>query len=239
MSSGYKPDYWDGVRTGENDGEADAIMGDIRAEDDAYYRGRVDGVALARTTPTPQAGELPALLTDDEIEQQILLVWGSTGHWSSRLKFARVIETKVRQAIAAALAREPQQPTVHSGISVSPPAAALGHAEGGWFNPMTNEFERHPEPPIIWPKEKSVKRRDDMSPSDALQVGIDESGDLQVSLWTEKAGYSSVEFCAPGSGGGRSPYTRRALIALMVAMEADAAPKAPTSGSDLNEGTTK
>lgn len=74
---------------------------------------------------------------------------------------------------------------------------------------------------IQWPKEKSVKRRDDMSPSDAMQVGIDESGDLQVSLWIEKRGYSSVEFCSGSGGGGRSPNTRRALIALMVAMEAD------------------
>lgn len=78
------------------------------------------------------------------------------------------------------------------------------------------------EAAIVWPKSKSVKRRDDMSPSDTLQVGIDESGDLQVSLWTDRRGYSSVEFCASGgNGGGRSPNTRRALIALMVAIEAD------------------
>jgi hypothetical protein len=73
---------------------------------------------------------------------------------------------------------------------------------------------------IVWPKEKSVKRRDDMSSSDTLQVGIDESGDLQVCLWTSN-GYSSVEFCSGSGGGGKSPNTRLALIALMVAMEAD------------------
>jgi len=32
---------------------------------------------------------------------------------------------------------------------------------------------------------------------------------------------STVEFCAGGAGGGRSMRTREALIALMVAMEAD------------------
>lgn len=74
---------------------------------------------------------------------------------------------------------------------------------------------------IQWPVSDSVRRRDDMSAADVMQVGIDESGDLQLSLWTSEGGYSSVEFCSGAGGGGRSPNTRKALIALMVAMEAD------------------
>lgn len=102
----------------------------------------------------------------------------------------------------------------------------IGRAQAELTEKSGREVEKpsagpRPNAEIVWPQDKSVKRRDDMSHSDAMQVGIDESGDLQVSLWTEKAGYSSVEFCAPGSGGGRSPETRRALIALMVAMEKD------------------
>lgn len=84
---------------------------------------------------------------------------------------------------------------------------------------------------VAWPQEKSVKRRDDMSASDALQVGLDSDNDVMVSLWTEQTGYSSVEFCnGGGNGGGRSPRTRMALIALMVAMEADNAAAAQRSG---------
>ena len=82
--------------------------------------------------------------------------------------------------------------------------------------------ERGTPAPMIWPKGRSVKIRTDMHPTDALQVGLDGDNDVMVSLWTEAAGYSSVEFCNPGgNGGGRSPNVRRALIALMVAMEAD------------------
>ena len=41
--------------------------------------------------------------------------------------------------------------------------------------------------------------------------------------------FARVEFCSAGSGGGRSPRTRQALIALMVAIEDDN--KADVSGS--------
>lgn len=76
--------------------------------------------------------------------------------------------------------------------------------------------------PIVWQKSRSVKSRTDMHPTDALQVGLDNDNDVMVSLWTSEAGYASVEFCNPGGGGGKYPNTRKALIALMVAMEADA-----------------
>lgn len=74
--------------------------------------------------------------------------------------------------------------------------------------------------PDEWPKERDVGRIGDMSKVAHLRVGLDSDNDVYVSVWGEDAG-GAVEFCAPGSGGGKSPRTRAALISLMVAMEAD------------------
>ena len=74
--------------------------------------------------------------------------------------------------------------------------------------------------PIKWPKARDVGRIGDMSPSAHLRVGLDSDNDVYMSVWDETQG-GSIEFCCPGSGGGRSSRTRMALIALMVAMEAD------------------
>lgn len=73
---------------------------------------------------------------------------------------------------------------------------------------------------IQWPVARDVGRIGDMSPSASLRVGLDSDNDVYVSVWDESGG-GSIEFCCPGAGGGRSPKTRMALIALMRAMEAD------------------
>lgn len=73
---------------------------------------------------------------------------------------------------------------------------------------------------IEWPKARDVARLDDMSPGDSLRVGLDNDNDVYVSV-CGSGGVGSVEFCTPGPGGGKSSRTRLALIALMVAMEAD------------------
>lgn len=70
------------------------------------------------------------------------------------------------------------------------------------------------------PNARDVGRYGDMSQQAHLRVGIDNENDVYVSVWDERAG-ASVEFCVPGSGGGKSPRTREALIALMVAIEQD------------------
>ncbi|WP_417285089.1 hypothetical protein [Comamonas sp.] len=78
---------------------------------------------------------------------------------------------------------------------------------------------------ITWPKARDVGRFDDMSPGDSIRVGLDSDNDVYVSV-CGGGGVGSVEFCNPGgSGGGQSSRTRLALIALMVAMEADNAEK--------------
>lgn len=71
-----------------------------------------------------------------------------------------------------------------------------------------------------WPKERDVGRVGDMHPSAHLRVGLDADNDVYVSVWDNEGG-GSVEFCCPGAGGGKSARTREALIALMVAIEAD------------------
>ncbi len=74
--------------------------------------------------------------------------------------------------------------------------------------------------PIVWPKSRDVGRIGDMSMSASLRVGLDGDNDTYVSVWDE-SGSGSIEFCTPGAGGGKSGRTRAALLALMVAMEAD------------------
>ncbi len=73
---------------------------------------------------------------------------------------------------------------------------------------------------VEWPAARDVGRMDDMHERGHLRVGLDRDGDVYVSVWDGDQG-ASVEFCTPGSGGGRSSRTRLALIALMLAMEAD------------------
>lgn len=74
---------------------------------------------------------------------------------------------------------------------------------------------------MTWPKGRDVGRYGDMSPGQHLRVGLDSDNDVYVSVWDEDGG-ASVEFCNPGGGGGGSSRrTREALIALMVAIEAD------------------
>lgn len=77
-----------------------------------------------------------------------------------------------------------------------------------------------PEKVRAWPVGRDIGRYGDMSPSGHMRVGFDSDNDVYVSVWDEDGG-ASVEFCCPGSGGGRSPRTREALINLMLAMEAD------------------
>ncbi len=78
---------------------------------------------------------------------------------------------------------------------------------------------------IEWPKERNVGRMGEMAPKGEmqLQVHLDGDGDVIVAvteLRHDRLEIASCEFCT-GAGGGRSPNTRLALIALMVAIEKD------------------
>lgn len=74
---------------------------------------------------------------------------------------------------------------------------------------------------MAWPEARDIGRYGDMHPMEHMRVGLDSDNDVYVSVWGEDGG-ARVEFCNPGGGGGGSSRrTREALIALMIAMEAD------------------
>ena len=71
-----------------------------------------------------------------------------------------------------------------------------------------------------FPKERDVGRYGDMSQTAHIRVGLDGDSDVYVSVYDGQGG-ASIEFCTQYAGGGKSPRTREALIALMVAIEED------------------
>jgi hypothetical protein len=80
----------------------------------------------------------------------------------------------------------------------------------------------------VWPKGRDVTRLGDMSPpgDTRLRVLFDSDNDvcvevLQQDLARGEFALAAVEFCNGGGGGGQSPKTRKALVALMAAIEAD------------------
>lgn len=77
-----------------------------------------------------------------------------------------------------------------------------------------------------FPRDRSVGRMGDMAPPGRshMTVMFDADSDVCVSIWDQEhaqhGALAGIEFCT-SFGGGRSPRTRDALVALMVAMEAD------------------
>jgi hypothetical protein len=85
---------------------------------------------------------------------------------------------------------------------------------------LSSEAAAVPDGTVEYPKARDVGRIGDMGKKAHMRVGLDNENDVYVSVWDEDGG-ASVEFCTPGSGGGKSPKTRAALLALMIAMETD------------------
>ncbi|MCA3064016.1 hypothetical protein [Aquidulcibacter sp.] len=78
--------------------------------------------------------------------------------------------------------------------------------------------------PEGWGSQNFVERLGDMSPLGRLRVAFDNDGDVIVAIVPDPNSYDtggSVEFCTTGFGGGGSPHTRNACIALFKAMERD------------------
>jgi hypothetical protein len=69
------------------------------------------------------------------------------------------------------------------------------------------------------------ERNEDMSCEGFLRIIKQPDGDVIVSVYgcdiTEQFSITSVEFCAIGSGGGRSSHTLNALRALAEAIDKD------------------
>jgi hypothetical protein len=87
-------------------------------------------------------------------------------------------------------------------------------------SPAETNHQAEAQDQIVWPSSRDTARLEDMSPNGHLRVTLDESGDAIVEVFDGEH-FASVEFCSGSGGGGKSPRVRRALIALMVAMEAD------------------
>lgn len=82
-----------------------------------------------------------------------------------------------------------------------------------------------------------VSRKEDMSPRGQLKIQQDDDGDFYVSVYEDDGDgmiveSATVEFCTTGSGGGKSPHTRRALEGLAKAMELDNR-ESPSRSGDL------
>lgn len=84
---------------------------------------------------------------------------------------------------------------------------------------------------------KSVSRKEDMSPRGQIKVLIDDQGDIHVTVFEDNGNgiienSASIEFCCCGSGGGKSPNTVRALRDLAEAIKLDNC-KTPSRAGDL------
>lgn len=66
------------------------------------------------------------------------------------------------------------------------------------------------------PRMTHVKRRPDMGELHRLELLLEDDGDVIVSI-----GMNTIQVCVPGTGGGRSPRTHRALLFLMQAIADD------------------
>ena len=96
-----------------------------------------------------------------------------------------------------------------------------------------------------WPSNDRVGRMGEMTPpgKSSIQVAIQSDGDvcvLMANMDDEGFRHCEIEFCSTGAGGGLSPKTRAALIALACAIEDDNA-ESPTRAWPrvaLVEGTT-
>ena len=70
-------------------------------------------------------------------------------------------------------------------------------------------------PNLELPKSRVVGRIADMNPKAHLRVCLDEDDDLFLGVWDAR-GMAVISFITPGPGGGKSPRTRSALIALRM-----------------------
>ncbi len=99
------------------------------------------------------------------------------------------------------------------------------------FDPMKyfDEGMKEEYPELMWPiaqvrqalkHNEGYGRIGDMSPDDSLRLVLQEDGDVCVGMFAGGLA-SGIEFCSVGSGGGKSPRTREALLRLMLAMKLD------------------
>lgn len=101
------------------------------------------------------------------------------------------------------------------GVSLRCPIGGFfpdAHARCGLYRPAAGLPQR-------------VSRPGDMGTEECLTVSLQPDGDVIVRVdnldGRDRIVSVAVEFCAPGTGGGRSPHTRLALLDLIAAMARD------------------
>jgi len=98
-----------------------------------------------------------------------------------------------------------------------------------------------PAETMKWPVARSVARQGDMGPPGEQQLRVMLDGDNDACVTVEQVRHgrlhaATVEFCNGGAGGGRSLRTRKALIELMCAIEADNAQTPALAWPPADEG---
>jgi len=154
---------------------------------------------------TPLASVEPvARLTDAEIEQGRQEIFSVNNPYCPC--DIKTMQKAVRWAERTIAARD-----------TTPPASVEPDKKDAEWQPT----ESMPEG---WGSQNFVERLGDMSPLGRLRVAFDNDGDVIVAIVPDPNSYDtggSVEFCTTGFGGGGSPHTRNACIALFKAMERD------------------
>lgn len=176
-------------------------------------------MAAAPTAQAAPALEAPAAPAGDEEAAFTKWFQGEQGKpYQGMWEFARA--AWMARAATAAAPQAPAAPSIPQWID-----DPHDIEQGQMLNPAWVQAQAAPaapavDAPIVWPKARDVGRIGDMSPSAHLRIGLDSDNDVYASIWGERGG-ATIEFCTPGQGGGKSSRTRMALLAVMVAMEAD------------------
>lgn len=71
------------------------------------------------------------------------------------------------------------------------------------------------------PMNQFIARKEDMSPNGRLRLFRQDDGDMCVAVIEDDGTMAAIEFCVPGSGGGKSPKTLAALQQLALAILED------------------
>lgn len=97
-------------------------------------------------------------------------------------------------------------------------------SEGAAVLDMARKFLAAKQGELMQPQapcNRFIVRKEDMSVSGRLRLLRQEDGDMCVAVIDDEGNQAAVEFCAPVSGGGKSPKTLAALRALALAMMED------------------
>lgn len=95
-------------------------------------------------------------------------------------------------------------------------------AAGAAVLEMAREYVKLTQAPNrLMPLNEFVVRKEDMSANGRLSLLREEDGDICGAIIEDDGSSTDIQFCVPGTGGGRSPKTLAALHQLALAMLED------------------